>query len=124
MLTEEKKSENRKILDKTQELTALLKNSTTYRDYCKKLVLLRKQPDLYKQLNAFRRSNLELQMQNYTDDYEDKADKLQRQYNNTLMEPVVMNFLLSEQAMCEMMREVYDVLYKEIYLDISYMDED
>lgn len=124
MSTEEKDSERRKVLDKTEELTALLKNSTIYREYCKKLALLRKRTDLYKQLNAFRRKNLELQMKDHAADYEDRADHLQRQYNNILIEPVVMDFLLSEQEVCEMMREMYDMLCKGIYLDISYMNED
>ena len=35
-----------------------------------------------------------------------------------------MDFLRSEQAVCKLLREVYEVLYGEIALDISYMDEE
>lgn len=128
MRTEEKEEskcfENKKILDKTRELTALLKESKMYQDYYKKFMELKKFPDLYNQLNVFRRKNLELQMQNCTSDYEDKAEELQKQYTNILMEPVVTDFLLAEQALCQMLREMYDVLYQGIHLDISYMDEE
>ena len=117
MGTEEKEEEIfpelTEILDRTRELTALLKRTESYQNYCRDLAKLKERPDLYSQLNVFRRRNLQLQILSDTEDYE-----------NILMESVVMDFLTSEQAVCKLLRKVYDVLYKEIDLDISYMDEE
>ena len=112
------------ILDRTRELTALLKRTESYQNYCRDLAKLKERPDLYSQLNVFRRRNLQLQILSDTEDYDDKTEELQKEYKNILMESVVMDFLTSEQAVCKLLRKVYDVLYKEIDLDISYMDEE
>lgn len=128
MGTEEKDkgtfSELTEILDKTKDLTLLLKETESYRNYCQSLEKLKARPELYKELNGFRRKNLELQVQDDAADYDDKTEELQKQYKNILMESVVMDFLSSEQAVCRMLREVYDVLYGAIDLDISYMEEE
>ena len=118
MGTEEKEEEIfpelTEILDRTRELTALLKRTESYQNYCRDLA----------KLNVFRRRNLQLQILSDTEDYDDKTEELQKEYKNILMESVVMDFLTSEQAVCKLLRKVYDVLYKEIDLDISYMDEE
>ena len=128
MGTEEKEEEIfpelTEILDRTRELTALLKRTESYQNYCRDLAKLKERPDLYSQLNVFRRRNLQLQILSDTEDYDDKTEELQKEYKNILMESVVMDFLTSEQAVCKLLRKVYDVLYKEIDLDISYMDEE
>lgn len=112
------------ILKKTRDLTILLKKTESYQNYCRDLERLKARPDLYSQLNVFRRKNLQLQILSDTEDYDDKTEELQKEYKNILMESVVMDFLTSEQAVCKMLRKVYDVLYQEIDLDISYMDEE
>lgn len=128
MGTEEKEeeifSELTEILDRTRELTVLLKKTESYQNYCEDLKHLKERPDLYSQLNVFRRRNLQLQILSDAEDYDDKTEELQKEYKNILMESVVMDFLTSEQAVCKLLRKVYDVLYKEIDLDISYMDEE
>ena len=98
--------------------------SESYQNYCEDLKQLKERPDLYSQLNVFRRRNLQLQILSDAEDYDDKTEELQKEYKNILMESVVMDFLTSEQAVCKLLRKVYDVLYKEIDLDISYMDEE
>lgn len=128
MGTEEKEEEIfpelQEILNKTRDMTVLLKKTESYQNYCRDLERLKACPDLYSQLNVFRRRNLQLQVLNEMEDYDDKTEELQKEYKNILMESVVMDFLTSEQAVCKMLRKVYDVLYQEIDLDISYMDEE
>ena len=77
MGTEEKDkgtfSELTEILDKTKDLTVLLKETESYRNYCQSLEKLKARPELYKELNGFRRKNLELQVQDDAADYDDKT---------------------------------------------------
>lgn len=121
---ETKVSSFEEVIQKTRELTALLKEDERYQEYCRSLERLKSRPELYQELNGFRRKNLELQIQDDAEDYDDRTEELQKQYKNILMESVVMDFLRSEQAVCKLLREVYEVLYGEIALDISYMDEE
>lgn len=112
------------ILDKTKALTQLLKNTDSYRQYLLHLERLEGRPEIYRELNSFRKKNLEIQMAAEDAEYYEKTDALQREYKDILMEPVVMDFLTSEQTVCRILRLVYHTLAEEMELDISYMEEE
>ncbi|MCD8019632.1 MAG: YlbF family regulator [Clostridiales bacterium] len=112
-----------KILEKTEELTAMICRSDSYQRYIRHLDALKAQPDVYRELNRFRRENIELQMADDSEEYYEKTEELQLRFKNVLMEPVVMDYLASEQKICRIMRDIYDKMAQEVYLDLSYMDE-
>ena len=120
METEEKKrtAPLEEMMDKARELTGLLKETEIYQRYSRDLARLKSRPEICRELNTFRRRHLELQLQ------DEKEQALQVEYKNILMEAEVMDFLTSEQAVCRMMRQVYDVLAQEMEIDVSYMDEE
>ena len=110
------------ILNITDELAELLCNTDGYRRYKKHLAALKEQPEVYQQLNEFRLKNIELQLEK-DEHYYEKAEELQLQYKNILMESVVMDFLTSEQRICKLMRKIYDRIALKVNLDVSYMDQ-
>lgn len=126
METEEKKrtAPLEEMMDKARELTGLLKETEIYQRYSRDLARLKSRPEICRELNTFRRRHLELQFQDETEDQDEKEQALQVEYKNILMESEVMDFLTSEQAVCRMMRQVYDVLAQEMEIDVSYMDEE
>lgn len=126
METEEKKrtAPLEEMMDKARELTGLLKETEIYQRYSRDLARLKSRPETCRELNTFRRRHLELQLQDETEDQDEKEQALQVEYKNILMEAEVMDFLTSEQAVCRMMRQVYDVLAQEMEIDVSYMDEE
>ena len=110
------------ILNITDELAELLCKTDGYRRYKKHLAALKEQPEVYQQLNEFRLKNIELQLEK-DEHYYEKAEELQLQYKNILMESVVMDFLTSEQRICKLMRKIYDRSALKVNLDVSYMDQ-
>ena len=121
---ETKVSSFEEVIQKTRELTALLKEDERYQEYCRSLERLKSRPELYKNSTGSgeRIWNCRYRMTRRTMTTGRRSCK--KQYKNILMESVVMDFLRSEQAVCKLLREVYEVLYGEIALDISYMDEE
>lgn len=128
MTTDEKEkvsfSDMEEILEETEILTKILKETESYQRYKKNLAALKEQPEVYQKLNIFRRENIALQLMDHAEEYYEKTEELQMQYKDILMESVVMDFLTAEQAVCKMIRKVYDKISVEMQLDISYMDED
>lgn len=116
-------SELDEILEKAEALTVLLRQTDNYRRYEKCLAALKKQTEVYQEVNNFRRENIQVQLLNSEEEYYEKTEKLQAKYKNILIDPVVMDFLSSEQRVCKMLRAVYDKLAENMCLDISYMDD-
>ncbi len=108
--------------EKAREFTGFLRETEIVRRYERDLTALKAQPEIYAKFNTFRRKNMELQILEQPDTYEEKTEKLQEEYKNILMESVVMDFLTAEQGVCKMMQKIYDIIAREIPLDISYMD--
>lgn len=114
--------EMKESVKKARELTAFVRQTETVQRYEKYLASLKAQPEVYAKLNVFRRKNMELQVLEQPESYEEKTKQLQEEYKNILMESVVMDFLTAEQGVCKMMQKIYDAIAQEIPLDISYMD--
>lgn len=118
--TDHQKQQKQQILDKTQELLDLIMNSDNYIRYQKELETLKKSDELYSRMNEFRRKNFELQMME-EDSYE-KMQNLFSEYKDTLMDPMVSRFMMTEQSICKLMRKVQERIINGVDLDISYMD--
>lgn len=108
------------ILKKTKELAAFLQRTEDYQRYQRSLQALKERQDTYRKLNEFRRKNLYLDEKE--DHYFESADALYDEYKDILMEPVVMDFLTSEEHVNMILRRVFNCIAEEIQIDVSYMD--
>lgn len=108
------------VLEKTKELTDMLCRTEDYRRYQKSLRVLKERQETYNKFNEFRRKNLSLDEKD--ERYFEMADNLYDEYKDILMEPVVMDFLTSEEHVNMMLRRVFNCIAGEIQIDVSYMD--
>ncbi|MBR0411462.1 MAG: YlbF family regulator [Eubacterium sp.] len=108
------------VLEKTKELTDMLCRTEDYRRYQKSLRVLKERQETYNKFNEFRRKNLSLDEKD--ERYFEMADNLYDEYKDILMEPVVMDFLTSEEHVNMMLRRVFNCIAGDIQIDVSYMD--
>ena len=110
------------ILAKVEELTALIRASDDYDCYQRRLARIRNKPDLYTQLNEFRRELMTRRLESDDEGLTAQVESLYREYSALLNEPLINSFLTAEQRVCGLMRRVYDDMADQLPLDYSYMD--
>ena len=108
--------------EKAREFTGFLRETEIVRRYERDLTALKAQPEIYAKFNTFRRKNMELQILEQTDTNDEKTAQLKGEYKQITMEKGDLDVLTAEQGVCKMMQKIYDIIAREIPLDISYMD--
>lgn len=111
------------ICQETKKLTSMICHTEDYKCYRKNLMILKNQEELYRKFKEFRGKSLHLQLEKEEEQYFERIEALHSEYKDILTEPVVVDFLSTEQRMCKLMRAVYDGIAEDIQLDLSYMDE-
>lgn len=86
------------------ELIQAIKTSEQYTEYKKQLTLVKEEPDLKEQIDAFRQQNFDLQ--NSQDCDFNKIDEFEKKYKDFREKPLVSDFLAAELAFCRLMQEV------------------
>lgn len=112
----------RNILIKTEEVADMIKDSEDYDCYQRRLKRIRNKPDLYEQFNEFRRKLMIRRLESIDEGAVLEVESLYREYSALLNDPLINSFLMAEQRLCGLMREVYDRLAARIPLDYTYMD--
>ena len=77
-----------------------------YRTYVMQLARLKQNPELYKQVNDYRKLNFEMQNASQVDDLFDKMDYFEKEYKEFRENVIVDDFLTAELALCRMMQEI------------------
>lgn len=104
-------------------LNERIKNSEEYQRYVKTDRQLKAEPELYDRYNEFRRRNYDLQFSEGDSNLYDEVFNLVKEYDTILQDSVVNDFILAEQRLCAMMREVYAVLSEGLELDYEYLEK-
>jgi len=93
-----------------KEYAAKIMETDIYRKYCYEKERLKKQPDLYAQVNEYRRKTYELQ--NNTDDEQlfDKMDAYEKEYEKFRENPLVEGFLQAELGFCRLLQELDEII--------------
>lgn len=110
--------ESREVESAVSQLVKAVKESEIYNRYQDELSKIQEQPDLYRQVNDFRRENFELQNSDGYDMY-DRVDAFERKYEGLRENAQVNRFLASELALCRMVQEVYNDFTDSLDLDMS-----
>lgn len=89
-----------------KEYASKIQKTETYRKYCYERDRIKQYPDLYAEVNEYRRKTFELQ--NYTDQDQlfDALDAYEKEYEKFRENPIVEGFLQAELAYCRMMQEL------------------
>lgn len=103
----------------SREYVKAIKNTAVYKNYRIQLERIKKEPELYEQVNEFRRRNYEIQNTSGVDDLFDKIDAFEREYEKFRENPIVDDFLRAELALCRMMQEIDIMLTEELDFDMG-----
>ena len=77
-----------------------------YKTYVMQLARLKQNPELYKQVNDYRKLTFEMQNASQVDDLFDKMDYFEKEYKEFRENVIVDDFLTAELALCRMMQEI------------------
>ena len=119
---EQRKQQIREIMEKTQELRDLILNSVDYTRYRRQLEELKQSEELYGKMNEYRLKALRIQLMEDSEKTYEKTQELYTEYSDILNEPLVYQFMITEQTICKTMRNVQNQVFEGIDLDISYMN--
>ena len=111
--------------EQAKRLAIEVKASPLYQSYLEYKGFLENQPDLYVQVNEFRKKAFEIQSGHkygYFNAYENLL-RLNQEYETMLSEPVVQSFLDSELKVSKMLTSVMDGFSAEIGFDLDFLKE-
>ena len=105
---------DKEIIEATRQVAATIMTSDTYKAYLYQREKIKKQPELYEKVNAYRQTNFDLQNETDSDDIFERMEAFEKEYEKFREDPFVDGFLQAELAFCRMMQEVYVLLAEEI----------
>lgn len=94
------------IRTQTEAFVEKIRATDIYRTYLLELERLKKNPELFEQVNHYRRLNFEMQNSAQVDDLFDKMDHFEKEYREFRENTMVDDFLRAELALCRMMQEI------------------
>lgn len=110
------------MADVTQELNRFIdvvKTSEIYHEYEKQKELLKRNPELKKQVDDYRQQNYEIQMNTASEQLFDRLDAFQKEYESFREIPVVRDFLAAELDYCRMIQGINQRFFEEFALDFE-----
>lgn len=102
------------IQEATKKFAAYIQESDTYKEYFFQRERLKKQPELYEQVNEYRQRNFDIQNESDSDDLFDKMEAFEREYAKLRENSLVDDFLRAEVDFCRMMQDINVLLTAEI----------
>ncbi len=94
------------IRKQAEQFEIVICGTDAYKKYVMQLTRLKQNPELYKQVNDYRKLNFEMQNAAQVDDLFDKMDYFEKEYKQFRENVIVDDFLTAELALCRMMQEI------------------
>ncbi len=116
---------NEEITAKTLEFVALLKKSPAYIDYLNYKTFLEDHPELFEQVNVFRKRSFDIQVGHkygYFNAYENLL-QLNEEYDDLLSEPIVRSFLNAELEVSKMINQIYNVFAEAVDFKLEFLED-
>lgn len=107
------------IMEKTEELINVIRESEEYQTFERLDELLKKDPEKKKKVDEFRFKVFT--MQNQADSTSQMYEQLQQQNQDILDDPLVREFLNAEESLAAVMREVYEKLGHAVTMDLGFL---
>lgn len=99
-----------------RELIGAMQKTDAYQRYRHLEEKLEEQPDLKKELDAYRLCVYNLQV-NHVDVY-DRIDSLGQQYKDLRINPLTNEFLETETEVCRMLQDVFNAISANVPVDV------
>lgn len=91
-----------------------IKGSEEFLEYKAGLAKIQADTDLYDKVNEFRKKNYMLQHAEDSEDYIERLEELEREFEDIRAVPMVDDFLAAELGFCKMMQEINQLVWDEI----------
>lgn len=108
------------IMESSKKLNELIKESEEYQKYClykKELIQI---PELYEQVQEFRKRNFLIQLEADTFDKE-AASRLADEFRPVLENPLAASYLNAELAFCKMSQRISKTVCSDIDLELDFL---
>lgn len=102
------------VMEAARRLAGIIRETDTYKEYVRCREIMRKQPELYAQVNEYRRKNFDIQNDSESSELFDRMEAFEREYREFRENPMVDDFLRAELALCRMVQEMNVLLTVEI----------
>lgn len=106
----------------TRNIISEIKRSNEYNHYHRILKKIMQNEELYAKISEFRRKVLIFQLEK-GEDVDRKIDELRYEYEEMLNQALVMEFLVAEQRLTKMGREITASIYEALDLEINFLDQ-
>ena len=110
------------LMKEAYKLNQMVKDSDEYNRYMTAKKNVMENQELYQAMNTFRKRNYELQSFNDGVNRYQEIHNLSLEYEKVLKNPLVNEFLMTEQILSRKMAEVYEILADGLELDYGYME--
>lgn len=106
----------------TKALINSIKKSNEYNQYQRLYAKIEQDVVLLSGLNEFRKRNLNIQLQGNENSLETCA-MVHVEYEKVLSNPLVSEFLIAEQRLTTMLKEIVHLIYDNVDLKIDFMED-
>lgn len=107
----------------TQNVVDEIRRSPEYTNYHRVLKKIMQDEQLYDTMNKYRQRLLEIQLDKETDTFV-QMKELRVEYDAMFEKPLAGEFLLAEQRLTKMGREITSAILKSLELDTGFMDQE
>ena len=104
----------RSMHDAAIDFVRAVKASEEYREYTVQLEKIKKQPELFERVNAFRRKNFQIQNTEDSEKLLDRMDELDEEYEQLREIPMAGDFFDAETSFCRMMQDIDIMIIREL----------
>lgn len=98
----------------TEKFMKTVKDTEIYKAYRYQLEKLKKNPELFKQVNEYRYRNFEVQNTSQVNELFDKMDAFEKEDEKLRENPIVDDFLQAELAFCRLMQEINTLMTEQL----------
>lgn len=102
------------VMEAARKLAGIIRETDVYKEYLYQREELKRQPELYVQVNEYRQKNFDIQTESDGTELFDRMEAFEREYREFRENPAVDEFLRAELAFCRMMQEMNVLLTAEI----------
>ncbi|HEX3075499.1 MAG TPA: YlbF family regulator [Lachnospiraceae bacterium] len=106
----------------TKALINSIRKSNEYNQYQRLYAKIEQDVVLLSGLNEFRKRNLNIQLQGNENSLETCA-MVRMEYEKVLSNPLVSEFLIAEQRLTTMLKEITHLIYDNVDLKIDFMED-
>ena len=114
--------ENLRVQAKVKDLIEEMKQSEDYITYQRLQRELEEDEELYKKITEFKRQSFFLHQRYDVDNAIHEVRNLRRMYQKELLIPKVEEYLLVEQKVCKMIRDISEMIADGIHLDYRFLE--